>query len=163
MDEIIKLEKQKTLLNMEKEKNKLRIQKLIQRKGKFDSGLKTCKNCNREYSEKENFNWSCTVHQSDYGGEMWWCCGKVGKDAKGCKCMKHESKEDEDDDDQEGNDEEKFKFKKNLRCFCCKEKGHTIVDCPRDPNLRTGQPTDNEHQRIQKIKDFRKLFGDTLV
>ena len=65
---------------MDKEKSKLRIQKLIQRKGKFDSGFKTCKACSKEYNEKENFNWSCRQHQSDYGGEMWWCCGKQGKD-----------------------------------------------------------------------------------
>ena len=55
---------------------KARITKLISRKGKFDSGLKTCKNCGKEYNEKENFNWSCTQHIGDWGGQMWWCCGK---------------------------------------------------------------------------------------
>ena len=43
----------------------------------------------------ENFNWSCRVHASDFGGEMWWCCGKNGKDQPGCKFSKHASKEDE--------------------------------------------------------------------
>jgi len=33
-----------------------------------------------DYVEKENFNWSCRMHQSEWGGEMWWCCGKRGKD-----------------------------------------------------------------------------------
>ena len=28
---------------------------------------------------------------------MWWCCGKIGKEAPGCKHGKHVSKEDEDD------------------------------------------------------------------
>ena len=28
---------------------------------------------------------------------MWWCCGKPGKEAPGCKYSKHVSKEDEDD------------------------------------------------------------------
>ena len=32
---------------------KARITKLISRKGKFDSGLKTCKNCGKDYNEKE--------------------------------------------------------------------------------------------------------------
>lgn len=36
--------------------------------------------------------------QSEFGGEMWWCCGKRSKDAAGCKFSKHESKEDEDED-----------------------------------------------------------------
>jgi hypothetical protein len=38
--------------------------------------------------ESENFNWSCRTHQSEFGGEMWWCCGKIGKDAIGCKFSK---------------------------------------------------------------------------
>lgn len=59
MEEIITLQKNVKQLTMEKEKSKIRIQKLIQRKGKFDSGFKTCKNCGKEYNEKENFNWSC--------------------------------------------------------------------------------------------------------
>ena len=36
---------------------------------------------------------------AEYGGEMWWCCGKRGRDVPGCKFSKHESKEDEDEDD----------------------------------------------------------------
>lgn len=28
---------------------------------------------------------------------MWWCCGKRGKEALGCKYSKHVSKEDEDE------------------------------------------------------------------
>lgn len=97
-DEILILKGQVKQLGLEKEKSKLRIQKLIQRKGKFDSGFKTCKNCSKEYTEKENFHWSCRQHQSEYGGEMWWCCGKIGKDQLGCKFSMHESKDDEDDD-----------------------------------------------------------------
>lgn len=84
---------------MEKEKSKLRIQKLIQRKGKFDSGIQTCKKCGREFTEKENFKWSCRIHQGDYSGEMWWCCGKVSKDALGCKYNSHESKDDNSGDE----------------------------------------------------------------
>jgi hypothetical protein len=67
---------------------------------------------------------------------MWWCCGKTSKEAIGCKYQKHESKDDaEDSDDADG--EKKEKVDRNLRCFCCREVGHTLVNCPRDPNMRT--------------------------
>lgn len=63
---------------------------------------------------------------------MWWCCGKPSKDATGCKFAKHFSKEDEDDDNHnaekaEGEDDEAAAANKskNLKCFCCKEKGHS--------------------------------------
>ena len=46
---------------------------------------KTCRFCSKEYLESENFNWSCRTHRSEFGGEMWWCCGKLGRDAPGCK------------------------------------------------------------------------------
>ena len=69
---------QKTLKTMvsEREKMKVRINKLKNRKGKVDQGIKMCRNCGKEFHEKENFHWSCRTHRSDYGGEMWWCCGK---------------------------------------------------------------------------------------
>ena len=76
IDDFAKIDKQCKKLQDEGVKMKARITKLISRKGKFDSGLKTCKNCGRDYSEKENFNWSCTQHIGDWGGQMWWCCGK---------------------------------------------------------------------------------------
>lgn len=147
---------------MEKEKSKLRIQKLIQRKGKFDSGFKTCKNCSKEFSEKENFNWSCKTHRSDYGGEMWWCCGQSGKEAPGCNKSKHDSK-DEEEEDQEDNEANKDQSKKYIRCACCKEIGHAIEACTRDPNIKTGAKVEEEYDRIQKMKDFRKLYADSIV
>lgn len=53
---------------------------------------------------------------------------------------------------------------KYVRCMCCKELGHRIDNCLRDPNLRTGERDINlEFDRIRKIKDFRKLSVDTLV
>ena len=75
-EDLQKLEKLNKNLLLERDKQKIRIAKLISRKGKFDTGRKTCKNCHKEYNEKENFNWSCTVHTGDWGGQMWWCCGK---------------------------------------------------------------------------------------
>ena len=162
-DQILNLQKSCKQLAIEKEKSKARITKLIQRKGKFDSGLKTCKNCSKEYNEKENFNWSCRQHQSDYGGEMWWCCGQTGKDQLGCKRSKHESKDEEDDDMGDEQEGLKVKSKKYVRCTCCKEIGHHITDCTRDPNIKTGAKVDSEFERIQKMKDFRKLFADSIV
>jgi hypothetical protein len=78
---------------------KKRIAKLLLRKGNFTVGIKTCRVCTVDYNEKENYNWSCRTHQSEYGGEMWWCCGKKGKDQPGCKFAKHENKDDELDID----------------------------------------------------------------
>lgn len=73
--------------------------KMKNRRGKIDLGIKLCKMCTREYHEKENFNWSCKTHKSEYGGEMWWCCGKKDPNAPGCKTAKHESKEEDDDEE----------------------------------------------------------------
>ena len=94
---------------------------------------------------------------------MWWCCGKIGKEQPGCKYSAHESKDDEDDD--EMNDEQegdKSQSKKYVRCTCCKEVGHTINDCMRDPNIKTHAKADQEFDRIQKMKDFRKLYADSV-
>lgn len=122
----------------ERDKMKLRIVKLKSRKGKVDYGIKMCRCCGKEFPEKENFNWSCRTHQYDYNGEMWWCCGKRGKDQPGCKWSKHESKEDEDDEEDEHDREQnKQKQMSLVRCQCCKEMGHMIDDCPRDPNFKT--------------------------
>jgi hypothetical protein len=58
-----------------------RITKMKARRGKMDVDLKICKKCAKEYNEKENFNWSCRTHKSDWSGEMWFCCGKDKKEA----------------------------------------------------------------------------------
>lgn len=125
---------------------KERIKKLKTRKGKHDMSHKTCKSCSKEYLEKENFNWSCRMHLGVWSGEIWWCCGKPNKDQPGCKYSKHESKEDEELDDGDGNVEKKSI--RNIRCLCCKETGHLIDQCPRDPNLRSSADCDDELERI---------------
>ena len=64
-----------------------------------------CRNCTKEFHEKENFNWSCRIHQSEYGGKIWWCCGKEGENQLGCKFQKHECKDDEDEDEADSDKE----------------------------------------------------------
>lgn len=58
----LKLEKQIKVMIDERDKMKLRIVKLKSRKGKVDYGIKMCRNCGKEFPEKENFNWSCRTH-----------------------------------------------------------------------------------------------------
>lgn len=94
---------------------------------------------------------------------MWWCCGKNVKEAPGCKFGKHESKEDEDDEAGDPEKEDQQKQQKNVRCLCCKEIGHKIDQCPRDPNLKTNHEPDEDLERITQIKDFRRLFSDTMI
>jgi hypothetical protein len=132
---------------------------MIQRKGKFDSGIKQCKRCGKDYSEKDNFMWSCRIHSSLWGGDMYWCCGKTHKEANGCRLNKHESKEDDSDDEFKGRGKDDNRA--NLKCLCCKEVGHSIDDCPRDPNLKKQANPCLEMDRISRIKDFRKLHADT--
>jgi hypothetical protein len=92
--------------------------KMKNRRGKIDLGIKLCKNCTKEYHETDNFNWSCKTHKSEFGGEMWWCCGKKEMNAPGCKTAKHESKEEEDDEENVKKlESEDLKRKK---CLCCK-------------------------------------------
>ncbi len=52
---------------------------------------------------------------------------------------------------------------KYVRCICCKEIGHRIDECNRDPNLKTNISADAEDKRLKNIKDFKKLHGDTIV
>lgn len=61
--------------------NKLKNRKVV----RDDHLNKFCITCQKEFLEKENFNWSCQVHRSEYGDHMWWCCGKTDINAPGCK------------------------------------------------------------------------------
>jgi len=62
VDRTLGNEKMNKLLIEERDKLKQRIARLVQKKGKFDSDQKSCKNCTKEFNEKENFNWSCRTH-----------------------------------------------------------------------------------------------------
>lgn len=90
------------------------------------NSLKSCVNCKSDYKDSENFNWSCRTHPSDWGGTVWWCCGKTDRAHQGCKFGKHISK-DEQEDNEENNKEEdqkenpqQMKNGRLIRCYCCK-------------------------------------------
>ena len=76
----------------------------LRRKQYGEEEEKVCKNCQRVFVESENYNWSCRRHQSEYSGEIYWCCGKSGKETPGCKTSKHESKEEEEESQEVGKD-----------------------------------------------------------
>jgi len=50
-----------------------------------------------------------------------------------------------------------------MRCVCCKEKGHSIENCPRDPNIKTNEDPINEEKRIINTKEFRTVFAETVA
>lgn len=78
---------------------------------------------------------------------MWWCCGKFGKDQLGCRYSSHESKDD-DDDEENAEDPYGNKDNKRVRCACCKEFGHNIDECIRDPNIKTNAKANEDFLRI---------------
>jgi uncharacterized protein YfcZ (UPF0381/DUF406 family) len=82
--EIAKFKSDLSKVTTENSNLKAKLDKLKNRKN-LDANQKFCINCQKDYLEKENYNWSCQLHRSDYGGEMWWCCGKKDSNAVGCK------------------------------------------------------------------------------
>jgi chromosome segregation ATPase len=92
------LEKRQKMMGEEQEKTKLKLKQIRSKRRQYgESEEKTCKNCSRSFYENENFNWSCRIHLSQFGGELWWCCGKTGQNAPGCRLSKHGCKEDDDE------------------------------------------------------------------
>lgn len=128
-----------------------------------------CKNCKKEYKENENYKWKCRTHRSEYSKEddLWWCCLKKGIDNKGCKLQKHECLEDEEDEDIEEKEKNREKEMKLKRCQCCREIGHLIENCPRDPNLKTIKDMneiDKENKRVLMLKDDHKIrFSESKI
>ena len=113
----------------------------------MDVNAKFCMNCGKDFNEKENFNWSCQVHRSEYGDHMWWCCGKRDINAPGCKRQKHSTREDKKED---GDDELLGDRMRQLKCTCCKDIGHLAEECPKDPNLRQAFDPEEEEDRVMK-------------
>lgn len=98
----VELEKRSKIISEEQDKTRQKLKQMrIKRRQFGEMEEKVCRSCGKTYYDNENYNWSCRIHFSQYGGELWWCCGKEGQNAPGCKLSKHECKEDEEDDEQE--------------------------------------------------------------
>ena len=108
------LEDECTKLKSDSEKQEKRFQDLSIEFGKIRSKMaqyrqrrkaygeaeeRICRNCQKVYIDSENFNWSCRIHQSEYGDNMWWCCGQPAKEAPGCRISRHESKDEEEEEE----------------------------------------------------------------
>lgn len=92
-----KLEKRYKDLEDEHAKLRQKVKQNRQKRKQFgEADYQICRWCQKEYSESENYNWSCRTHRGEFGDHMYWCCGKTSKDAPGCQVRKHESKEEED-------------------------------------------------------------------
>ncbi|CAI2385299.1 unnamed protein product [Moneuplotes crassus] len=142
-EELVTLNLSMKGVTSERDKLKEKIQKLKNKRQRVDINQKMCKKCNKDFLESENYNWSCRTHTSEFT-VMYWCCGKSNKDAPGCTVGKHESRDDEDDPTAEDK-EEKHKY---AQCLCCKETGHTMGDCPKDPNYKFGKDVKDESVRL---------------
>lgn len=117
---------------------------------------KFCSKCQKTFCERENYNWSCKTHHGTIHENIYWCCGKTGKEAPGCVVSKHISKEDTS---HQSNDPFATKY-----CIGCKKHGHLLVDCPKDPNLKTHAEIQEEFKRIEKVTAPKRrisLVGST--
>ena len=152
---------QKQFQDLVDEHDKLRQkmkQNRLKRKQYGESEEKICRKCQRIFTDAENFNWSCRTHKSEYGDEMWWCCGKTSRDAPGCIVSKHQSKEDEEDDgDLKAKEENERMAAAATRCSSCKELGHRPWECPRDPNIRSRKDMMDELKRLEQMREKKKL------
>ena len=92
---------EKKLFDMSEEFKRQRHKSKLKHSSLEDIEEKFCKNCQKAFHERENFNWSCRVHASKLSGDYYWCCGKTGKDAVGCIVSKHISKEEEEQKEEE--------------------------------------------------------------
>lgn len=91
---------------------------------------------------------------------MWWCCGKSTHNAPGCRFGQHATNEDKEENEEVKDPSEVLR---TTRCMCCKELGHTIDQCPKDPNFKTKSNQDNEDKRVMRIFLDKRGIADTAV
>ena len=96
-------EAEKKYVDVTEEFKKFRQKMKLKYSSVQDKEEKFCRNCQKSFFESENFNWSCRTHSSKLTGDVYWCCGKTGKDSIGCIVSKHLSKGDDDVSDSEKN------------------------------------------------------------
>ena len=145
-------ELEKKLFDSNKELKKLR-KKLSSRKSKSLSmeEEKFCSKCQKTYTEKDNFNWSCKTHLGIVQNNMFWCCGIKGKDSEGCIVAKHQSNEEENEIE---DDFVLVKF-----CTGCKKSGHGFAECPKDPNFKTRGESMEEKKRLEVLYLSRRRLS----
>ncbi|CAI2382899.1 unnamed protein product [Moneuplotes crassus] len=154
----------KKSIKVEIEEKNLLLNKINDMKTKrnLNQRKKICYKCNQDFSEKENFRWSCITHQREWSGKMWWCCGSTDHLNPGCVKDYHISKT-YNESDKFGSREGEMQQK--IRCLCCKQKGHPTQNCPLDPNLRTAHSASEEFERISGLKDIetKKYAKDGII
>ena len=129
------LEKKITTFEEDYEKLRVKLRGVEARQKQIgDKEEKICKFCKKLFIERENFNWSCRSHLSEWSGENYWCCGTTNQYSPGCQSSKHISNEDADGLNQ---DKEKHGLGKSEKCRICRKSGHELFNCPKDPNPRS--------------------------
>ena len=121
--------------------------------------------CQRYYLPSDNTNWACQTHAGEWGGELWWCCGKTNVKAAGCVRSRHITREEYEKENEqklmEIDSEEEERKKASEVCFGCKQPGHTIENCTQDPNLKTTF----DGKRLIVVQDAvyheKKYFADS--
>ena len=109
---------------------------------------KFCVNCLQVYKDQDNFNWSCRTHKSQFSENRYWCCNAQGKSAAGCIFSKHTTNEELLEQDEEN---KTVKF-----CSGCKESGHSIQECFKDPNIHTRVSITDEKERLKILAGLKK-------
>jgi hypothetical protein len=91
---------------------------------------------------------------------MWWCCGRVGENAVGCISSKHVPRDEEEEllETQEQEENEKALLAQT-KCYSCREFGHRIVFCEKDPNIRSFYETEMELDRVTQVRK-KKIKND---
>lgn len=118
---------------------------------------KFCVVCFQVYTESSNFNWSCRTHKSQFNENRYWCCNSEGKNAPGCIFSKHTANEELLELEEE---QRQVKF-----CSGCKETGHSIQECYKDPNVQTRVSISGEMERLKILAGIKKKnmnFGAEL-
>jgi hypothetical protein len=111
-----------------------------------------CKICRRTFQESSNYNWSCSIHSSEWNGIMYWCCGQKEENSIGCSKAKHIPDifvEEIKEEDVKQKSKEQF-------CISCKEQGHLFSACRNDPNNIIAIKL--EHNRSASAKNIKIAY-----
>ena len=148
-----KNEKKQQQFNTELNEIKKKVNQL-KGKNRIDEAneLKSCTYCDTWFIEKENMNWSCRRHTNKWNGSIYFCCGQTKEKALGCQYSKHISKEEE---------EEEIQKTKKSWCSSCRQHGHSLEDCPKDPNVKGNSDSIREElSRVGTIKTIKERIKD---